>query len=77
LEELYALLTFILPSIFNDAETFNSMFNFSQITNSDGSKLSESDEVTLLIAQLQNILKPFMLRRCKKDVVKDLPLKKE
>lgn len=53
------------------------MFNFSQITNSDGSKLSESDEVTLLIAQLQNILKPFMLRRCKKDVVKDLPLKKE
>ncbi|GAA5940099.1 DEAD/DEAH box helicase [Sporobolomyces koalae] len=77
LSELYALLTFILPSIFNDADTFNSMFNFSQVTNSDGSKLSESDEVTLLIAQLQNILKPFMLRRCKKDVVKDLPLKKE
>lgn len=53
------------------------MFNFSSLTNSDGSKLSEHDEVTLLVAQLQNILKPFMLRRCKKDVVKDLPLKKE
>jgi SNF2 family DNA or RNA helicase len=33
--------------------------------------------VTLLVAQLQNILKPFLLRRCKKDVIKDLPLKKE
>jgi SNF2 family DNA or RNA helicase len=25
----------------------------------------------------KNILKPFLLRRCKKDVIKDLPLKKE
>ena len=33
--------------------------------------------MTLLVAQLQNILKPFLLRRCKKDVIKDLPLKKE
>ncbi|GAA5890455.1 hypothetical protein JCM5296_005051 [Sporobolomyces johnsonii] len=77
LTELYALLSFILPKIFTDQATFESMFNFSSLTNSDGSKLSEQDEVTLLVAQLQNILKPFMLRRCKKDVVKDLPLKKE
>jgi len=53
------------------------MFDFSKVTGSDGARLSEGDEVTLLIAQLQNILKPFMLRRCKKDVVKELPLKKE
>ncbi|GAA6061819.1 hypothetical protein JCM10212_001125 [Sporobolomyces blumeae] len=77
LTELYSLLSFILPEIFTDQETFESMFNFSSLTNSDGSKLSEQDEVTLMVAQLQNILRPFMLRRCKKDVVKDLPLKKE
>lgn len=77
LTELYALLSFILPHVFNDRELFESQFDFSEITTSDGSKLSEQDEVTLLVAQLQSILKPFLLRRCKKDVIKDLPLKKE
>lgn len=77
LTELYALLSFILPHVFNDQDLFESQFDFSEITTSDGSKLSEQEEVTLLVAQLQNILKPFLLRRCKKDVIKDLPLKKE
>ncbi|GAA5877713.1 hypothetical protein JCM3774_006652 [Rhodotorula dairenensis] len=77
LTELYALLSFILPHVFNDRDLFVSQFDFSDITTSDGSKLSEQEEVTLLVAQLQNILKPFLLRRCKKDVIKDLPLKKE
>ncbi|GAA5982140.1 hypothetical protein JCM10908_004756 [Rhodotorula pacifica] len=77
LTELYALLSFILPNVFNDQELFESQFDFSEITTSDGSKLSEQEEVTLLVAQLQSILKPFLLRRCKKDVIKDLPLKKE
>ncbi|POY71852.1 hypothetical protein BMF94_5213 [Rhodotorula taiwanensis] len=77
LTELYALLSFILPHVFNDRELFESQFDFSEITTSDGSKLSEQQEVTLLVAQLQSILKPFLLRRCKKDVIKDLPLKKE
>lgn len=71
------MLSFILPHVFNDRELFESQFDFSEITTSDGSKLSEQQEVTLLVAQLQSILKPFLLRRCKKDVIKDLPLKKE
>ncbi|GAA6022619.1 hypothetical protein JCM10207_003925 [Rhodosporidiobolus poonsookiae] len=77
LTELYALLFFILPHIFADQQLFENQFDFSSITNTDGSRLTADEEVQLLVVQLQAILKPFMLRRCKKDVVKDLPLKKE
>lgn len=77
LSELYALLFFILPHIFADQQLFESQFDFSSITTADGTKLSAEEEVQLLVVQLQMLLKPFMLRRCKKDVIKDLPLKKE
>ncbi|GAA6027670.1 hypothetical protein JCM8097_007975 [Rhodosporidiobolus ruineniae] len=77
LEELYALLYFILPHVFNDQEAFSAQFDFSAFTDSDGTHLSAEDQVELLVAQLQNLLTPFMLRRCKKDVIKNLPLKKE
>jgi ATP-dependent DNA helicase len=77
LSELYALLFFILPHIFADQQLFENQFDFSSITSADGTKLSAEEEVQLLVVQLQMLLKPFMLRRCKKDVIKDLPLKKE
>ncbi|GAA5830789.1 hypothetical protein JCM11251_001075 [Rhodosporidiobolus azoricus] len=77
LKELYSLLYFILPQIFTDQTMFEQQFDFSSITGSDGMQLSANDQMDLLVMQLQNLLKPFMLRRCKKDVVKDLPLKKE
>ncbi|GAA5943254.1 hypothetical protein JCM10213_007936 [Rhodosporidiobolus nylandii] len=77
LTELYALLFFIFPDIFADQQLFESQFDFSSITDDNGTRLSETEEVQLLVMQLQALLTPFMLRRCKKDVVKDLPLKKE
>ncbi|ORY88017.1 SNF2 family N-terminal domain-domain-containing protein [Leucosporidium creatinivorum] len=77
LDELYALLSFILPEVFNDAEAWTASFNFDSLTSADGSALSKADEFALLVAQLHLIVKPFMLRRLKKDVQKDLPLKKE
>ncbi|GEM07566.1 SNF3 family helicase/atpase [Rhodotorula toruloides] len=77
LTELYALLSFILPQIFNDRELFEQQFDFSAVVSEEGHRISEQEEVQLLVAQLHEILSPYMLRRCKKDVIKDLPLKKE
>ncbi|GAA5849675.1 hypothetical protein JCM8547_000531 [Rhodosporidiobolus lusitaniae] len=77
LSELYSLLFFILPHIFVNRELFLNQFDFSSITTEDGAKLSAEEEVQLLVVQLQALLKPFMLRRCKKDVIKEMPLKKE
>jgi SWI/SNF-related matrix-associated actin-dependent regulator of chromatin subfamily A member 5 len=66
LHELWALLNFLLPDIFGDAEQFDEWFSLSD----DGGK----DNV---IKKLHTVLRPFMLRRVKKDVAGMLPPKKE
>lgn len=55
LRELWALLNFILPDVFSDADTFDQHFK-------DG---AGNDEV---VAQLHKVLQPFLLRRIKADV---------
>ncbi|CAI5758441.1 unnamed protein product [Candida verbasci] len=85
LNELWSLLNFILPDIFHDLELFQQWFNFDELTNLQNE--IETDEETnkiikfniqeTLIKNLHTILKPFILRRLKKDVIKDLPPKKE
>ncbi|SCV67797.1 BQ2448_5408 [Microbotryum intermedium] len=77
LQELFALLSFILPEIFNDVEAWEAQFNFEGLTGEDGHALSKQDQIQVLVAKLHLILKPFMLRRIKKDVERHLPLKKE
>lgn len=84
LDELWSLLNFILPDIFHDIELFQKWFDFSNLTNlsnkiTDDSKkkLIDSKIQESLINNLHTILKPFLLRRLKKDVIKNLPLKKE
>ncbi|KAK4056827.1 putative ATPase [Microbotryomycetes sp. JL221] len=77
LGELYSLLSFILPRIFNDAELWRDMFNFDALVSGEDEKLSKEDEMQLIVLSLHGIIKPFMLRRLKKEVQKDLPLKKE
>lgn len=81
LKELWSLLNFIMPSIFNDFESFNKWFDYDDISSSVTgdthnliTKMNES-----LLENLHSILEPFMLRRLKKDVFKngELPLKKE
>lgn len=81
LKELWSLLNFIMPSIFNDFESFNKWFDYDDISSSVAgdthnliTKMNES-----LLENLHSILEPFMLRRLKKDVFKngELPLKKE
>ena len=53
------------------------MFNFKAVTSGTSLELSEQTETSFLAKILTEILSPFTLRRRKKDVVKDLPLKKE
>jgi SWI/SNF-related matrix-associated actin-dependent regulator of chromatin subfamily A member 5 len=64
LHELWALLNFLLPEIFHSSEAFDEWFNLS---NND-----DNDAKQQLVQQLHKILKPFMLRRLKIDVEKDL-----
>ena len=65
LHELWALLNFLLPDVFNSSEDFDSWFNQ---TNLEDSKLVE---------RLHAVLRPFLLRRLKSDVEKKLLPKKE
>ena len=82
LPELWALLNFLLPTIFNSVETFDQWFNkpFSQFgTNGDdsSSEIVSNEEKMLIIQRLHDLLRPFMLRRIKADVLDQLPDKVE
>ncbi|KAH7910079.1 SNF2 family N-terminal domain-containing protein [Hygrophoropsis aurantiaca] len=70
--ELWSLLNFILPDIFDDLDTFQEWFNLGTMQ----SRLS-SEQSSQLIHTLHGILKPFLLRRLKADVEGLLPPKKE
>jgi ATP-dependent DNA helicase len=90
LAELWSLLNFILPEVFDDVAAFQeswalfltsffiilllSFHRFKIPTLSDG--LAESRN-TILIHKLHDILRPFLLRRLKVDVERTLPPKKE
>lgn len=78
LPELWALLNFVLPKIFNSVKSFDEWFNtpFANTGGSEKIELSE-EESLLVIRRLHKVLRPFLLRRLKKDVEKDLPDKVE
>ena len=91
LRELWSLLNFILPEIFDDADEFERWFDFSSLTeergesgdgngngNGNGSeKILDEEQKNNLVSNLHLILKPFLLRRLKIDVEHDLPKKRE
>ncbi|VDI53953.1 DNA helicase INO80 [Mytilus galloprovincialis] len=66
--ELWALLHFIMPTMFDSHEEFNEWF--SKDIESHAEKQSGIDENQL--SRLRMILQPFMLRRVKKDVENEL-----
>ncbi|XP_058078291.1 chromatin structure-remodeling complex protein SYD-like isoform X2 [Magnolia sinica] len=80
LEELWALLNFLLPNIFNSSEDFSQWFNkpFERSGNSspDAALLSEEENL-LIINHLHQVLRPFVLRRLKHKVAIELPGKIE
>jgi len=78
LGELWAMLNFVLPNIFKSAKTFDEWFNtpFANTGSQDKMDLTEEEQI-LVIRRLHKVLRPFLLRRLKKDVEKDLPDKTE
>jgi len=78
LSELWSLLNFLLPSIFDDLDLFQSWFDFSDLNNEGGeSRILDQEEKESVITNLHHILKPFLLRRLKTEVEKELPKKRE
>ncbi|CAG0885583.1 unnamed protein product [Darwinula stevensoni] len=76
LPELWALLNFLLPSIFKSCNTFEQWFNAPFATTGEKVELNE-EETILIIRRLHKVLRPFLLRRLKKEVESQLPDKVE
>uniref|UniRef100_A0A8C9WMU2 Chromodomain helicase DNA binding protein 1-like n=1 Tax=Scleropages formosus TaxID=113540 RepID=A0A8C9WMU2_SCLFO len=66
LQEVYALLSFIQPSIFPKSEVDDFVSTYSQV-----------ETQPVLASELHSILKPFLLRRVKAEVAAELPRKIE
>jgi ATP-dependent DNA helicase len=78
LSELWSLLNFLLPDIFDDLDSFQSWFDFSEIGEKEAShKIMEQEESNHIVSKLHQILRPFLLRRVKTDVELELPSKHE
>ncbi|KAJ6471280.1 SNF2 family DNA-dependent ATPase [Mycena vitilis] len=72
LAELWSLLNFILPDIFDDIDAFQEWFSLPRMN-----ALLPSARMGTFISKLHTILKPFLLRRMKVDVLGSaLPPKK-
>ncbi|KAL4268117.1 Chromatin-remodeling ATPase INO80 [Pleurotus pulmonarius] len=74
MQELWALLHFIMPSLFDSHDEFNEWFSkdIENVAENKGSKLNEHQ-----LRRLHMILKPFMLRRVKRHVQNELSEKIE
>ncbi|KAK4737983.1 hypothetical protein R3W88_001680 [Solanum pinnatisectum] len=71
LQELWSLLNFLLPNIFNSVENFEEWFNAPFADKCDVS-LTDEEEL-LIIRRLHHVIRPFILRRKKDEVEKFLP----
>jgi len=82
LDELWSLLNFVNPAIFDDLTIFQSWFGFRNIGEKTRGSTSNEDIMVeerknQTVTKLHEILRPFLLRRIKNDVLTDLPPKKE
>ncbi|XP_042939804.1 probable ATP-dependent DNA helicase CHR12 isoform X3 [Carya illinoinensis] len=75
LQELWALLNFLLPHIFNSVQNFEVWFNAPFADKGDVS-LTDEEEL-LVIRRLHQVIRPFILRRKKDEVEKYLPGKSQ
>ncbi|KAG1765996.1 SNF2 family N-terminal domain-containing protein [Suillus placidus] len=74
LPELWAFLNFVLPEIFNSVKSFDEWFNTPFANSGTGDKIElNEEEALLIIRRWHKVLRPFSLRRLKKDVESELP----
>eukprot|EP00164_Ancoracysta_twista_P007281 GFYU01010307.1.p1 GENE.GFYU01010307.1~~GFYU01010307.1.p1 ORF type:complete len:752 (-),score=246.86 GFYU01010307.1:90-2345(-) len=78
LTELWSLLNFLLPDVFENLADFENWFNFSDIGDEDRQKhIIQKEQEELIVSKLHQILQPFLLRRVKSEVEHSIPSKKE
>jgi ATP-dependent DNA helicase len=78
LTELWSLLHFLLPTVFDKLSTFESWFDFSGLKDkSSYEQLLSEERQQYLVKSLHAVLKPFLLRRVKTDVESLMPKKRE
>lgn len=78
LSELWSLLNYLIPEIFDDLPLFENLFDFSDLTDSDKkNQLIEKEKEEQIVSKMHQILEPFLLRRVKTDVKISIPRKKE
>lgn len=80
LTELWALLHFLIPEIFHDLQAFESWFDMESLSGADSegaARFVAREESDHFVASMQEVLRPFLLRRTKEDVALELPRKTE
>lgn len=77
ISELWSLLHFLLPDVFNDLDSFQSWFDFSSVLDDNSQADIIEQRKRNLVTTMHSILKPFLLRRVKADVEDSLPKKRE
>lgn len=78
LEELWSLLNFCSPMIFDDLDVFKSWFGFRNIGSETRIEdILDEEQRDQIVTKLHDILRPFVLRRMKKDTLKDLVVEKK
>lgn len=76
LAELWSLLNFLLPDVFDDLRSFESWFDIAGISQNAEDVVAKEREQNVL-HMLHQILTPFLLRRLKIDVALEVPPKRE
>ena len=74
LMELWSLLHFLMPHVFQSHSEFREWFSNPLNTMIETENVSDNQEI---VSRLHSVLRPFILRRLKKDVEKQLPRKYE
>ncbi|ORY10055.1 SNF2 family helicase/ATPase-like protein PasG [Clohesyomyces aquaticus] len=78
LTELWSLLHFLLPTVFDKLSTFEAWFDFSSLKDKFSyEQLLSEERQQYLVKSLHAVLKPFLLRRVKTDVESLMPKKRE